>query len=287
MLQFWLKKRRQTRRYSVTTAGIIIFLLTQILSCSNPVKGYVEEAERKWQRGDYAGAVIEYRKVVEKDPSSKWSEEALFWIGTAYMLHLKDVEKALVNFKKLVRLYPQGERAPEAQFYIAGIYEKEYEDYSRAIVEYQRVIESYSNRALHQQAKYRIADCYMKKGDYKRAAEEWSQFLERYPKGENAEMALYLLGSSYHALGEYAKGREVFNRLLSENPDTELWTESRLGIAECLVGEGKLKEALQILRETRERYENKDAIDIKIAAIQSRINKSNLPFHSPSRRQKK
>lgn len=109
-----------------------------------------KDAYETFQKGEYIEARDKFQKYLEDHPSSKYSENALFWIGESYY-NEKNYEKAIVIYDDVIKKYPNGGKAPAA--------------------------------LLKQGMAFSLL------GDKKNASVIYKKIIERYPKSEQAEMA--------------------------------------------------------------------------------------------------
>lgn len=72
-----------------------------------------KDAYDTFQKGDYKAARDKLHKYVETYPASKYTENALYWIGECSYSE-KNYERAIVEFDDVVKKYPSGTKAPAA-----------------------------------------------------------------------------------------------------------------------------------------------------------------------------
>lgn len=100
-----------------------------------------KDAYETFQKGDYIAAREKFQNYLESHPGSKYSDNALYWIGESYY-NEKSYEKAIVVYDDVVKKYPDGGKAPAAllkqgmAFSVLG-------DKKNASVIYKKVIDRY------------------------------------------------------------------------------------------------------------------------------------------------
>ena len=100
-----------------------------------------KDAYETFQKGDYKAAREKFQNYLESHPGSKYSDNALYWIGESYY-NEKSYEKAIVVYDDVVKKYPDGGKAPAAllkqgmAFSVLG-------DKKNASVIYKKVIDRY------------------------------------------------------------------------------------------------------------------------------------------------
>ena len=100
-----------------------------------------KDAYETFQKGDYKAAREKFQNYLESHPGSKYSDNALYWIGESFY-NEKSYEKAIVVYDDVVKKYPDGGKAPAAllkqgmAFSVLG-------DKKNASVIYKKVIDRY------------------------------------------------------------------------------------------------------------------------------------------------
>ena len=252
---------------------VCFFYLFMLASCDQfdrTAKNEYEAATKQWNAGDYPTAVRMYFAIVKEHPRSPRADDALYWAGVTQFLYLGQTEQALQTLQLLLKRYPNRDSAPQAQWYIAQIYELGYSDYARAVEEYRKAAR-YPNRDVREKSLYSLADCLFRTGKSDEARDVWIGQVTEFPDGPNARVGYYRLGTTAFAKGELDKAETFYRRSLENNPDKELAIKASFALAGCLEAGDRLSEALKLYKEIEPAYSNKDAIRIKISALEKRI----------------
>jgi TolA-binding protein len=229
-----------------------------------------EAATRKWNAGDYPTAVRMYFTIAKEHPRSSRADDALYWAGVTQFLYMGQTEKALETLRLLLKRYPHREMAPQAQWYIAQIYELGYSDYGQAITEYRKASE-YSNTEVREKSLYSLADCLFRVGKIDEARDAWTRQVKEFPVGPNVRLGYYRLGTAAFSKGELEKAEAFYRKALENSSDQELALKAKFSLAGCLEAGDSLTEALKLYKEIEPVYTNKEAIQVKIKALESRI----------------
>lgn len=229
-----------------------------------------EAATKRWYAGDYQGAVSMYVSLVKNHPYSPHADNALYWIGVTQFLYLGETEKALEALRLLLKKYPRRDMAPGAQLYIAEIYELGYNDYARAIEEYRKAAQ-YSDKDVRERSLYSLADNLFRVGKVDAARDTWKTQVKEFPRGGKADIAFYRLGTTVFSKGHIEEAADYYRKSLEVSKDNEIAIKAKYALAQCLEASENLKEALAIYKELQPIYHNKDAIQIKIRALETRI----------------
>ncbi len=254
-------------------AVIVLLLAVLAAGCDVFDKTAINEYEaatKRWNAGDYPNAVRMYFELVKAHPYSTRADDALYWAGVTQFLYLGQTEKALETLRLLLKRYPHRDMAPQAQWYIAQIYELGYSDYGRAIEEYRKAVE-YSNREVREKSLYSLADCLFRVGKIDEARDVWARQVADFPHGPDVKLGYYRLGTTAFSKGELDKAESFYRKALEDNPDNELAVKAKFALAGCLEARDRLTEALKLYKEIEPAYSNKEAIQIKIKALEIRI----------------
>jgi len=229
-----------------------------------------EAATKRWYAGDYPAAVSMYISLVKNHPYSPHADNALYWVGVTQFLYLGETERSLQTFRLLLKKYPRRDMAPAAQLYIAEIYELGYNDYVRAIEEYRRATH-YSDKDVRERSLYSLADNLFRVSRIDDARSTWKTQVKEFPRGSKADLAFYRLGTTAFSKGQIEEAASYYRRSLEVSKDKETMVKAKFALAQCLEASESLKAALEIYQELEPLYQNKEAIRIKIKALETRI----------------
>ncbi len=249
---------------------LCVFMLAGCDLFDRTAQNEYDAATKQWNAGDYPTAVRMYLAIVKDHPHSPRADEALYWAGVTQFLYLGQTEQALQTLQLLLKRYPNRDSAPQAQWYIAQIYELGYSDYTRAVEEYRKAA-LYPNKDVREKSLYSMADCLFRIGKSDEARDAWTSQVTEFPNGPNARLGYYRLGTTAFAKGELDKAEAFYRKALENNPDRELAVKATFALAGCLEAGDRLTEALKLYKDIEPTYPNKDAIHIKISALEKRI----------------
>jgi TolA-binding protein len=251
-------------------AGALLVALAGCEALDKQASLEYETATKRWYAGDYPGAVAQYVSLVKAHPYSPHADNALYWIGVTQFLYLGETEKALQTFRLLLKKYPRRDMAPAAQLYIAEIYELGHSDPVRAIEEYRKAAQ-YSDKDVRERSLYSLADNLFRTGKIDEARTTWKTQVKEFPRGSKADLAFYRLGTTAFSKGQIDEAAAYYRRSLQVSKDKETVVKAKYALAECLEAAESLKEALAIYKELEPEYRNREAIQIKIKALETRI----------------
>ncbi len=170
---------------------------------------YAESLEKK---GDYKGAIGEYKDTVKYFPASPEAATAKFRTGVCYE-ELKRYDKAFKVYQEVLEKYPsfpQPEEVLRRQFAIAREY---YEGKRRplwlvklklfrargAAIEYfNKIVTTAPYSDLAVEAKLNAAELQQRKKQFDQAVESYQYIMENYPKTSAAETASFQSGICHY-----------------------------------------------------------------------------------------
>ncbi|HLB02778.1 MAG TPA: tetratricopeptide repeat protein [Nitrospiria bacterium] len=249
---------------------VLLFGLAILQGCEDSPKRLVEQAEQKFDAGDYLGAITYYEQVSENFPKNQMADDALYWAGIIHHLFLKDDDKALQAFQKLTRDYPASPFTTDSQSYIALILER-LQKTPQAIEAYEHLIEISPDIHVIQESHFKIGELYLEGGDLDQARNEWDALLKKYPSSALADKALFGIASTFYIQGRCKEALNFLDRLINDHPESELAIDAKFRAASCLEEEGHLQEALNRFREVAESYPNRLVVEKKIKALAEQL----------------
>ncbi len=106
------------------------------------------------KEGRYQQAILAFRNFLQNFPQSKYSANALYWLGEANYVS-RDYKTALQEFKKILSHYPESNKVQGAELKIGYTY-YEMKDWSSARAALGQVISHYPNTTVARKAKERL-----------------------------------------------------------------------------------------------------------------------------------
>lgn len=260
------------RHRLLIAALLVVPLLPGCDALDKPAMRQYEAAMTKWNAGEHRAAVQLYEALAKEHPWSPRADDALYWSGLTRFLYLGDTEKGLQTLRLLLSKYPRRDSAPGAQYLIAQIYELGYNDFERAIIEYERAA-AYRNREVREKSLYSLAENLMRLGRVDEAKASWERQVTEFPRGALAPFGYFRLGTTAFSQGGLEEAQAFYRRVLELTTDTDLILKTRYAMANCLEAAEQLDEALELYRAIAPAYPNREAIEIKIKALETRIAK--------------
>lgn len=106
------------------------------------------------QAGKLDKAVSGFQAFLKQYPNGEYSDNALYWLGSAYYVE-NDARHALSSLESLLRKFPNSPKVPDAMVKMGIIYQNEHK-ISQARAEFNRVLAEYPNSNAASVAKQRL-----------------------------------------------------------------------------------------------------------------------------------
>lgn len=256
--------------------------LGALTSCSvdNPKNHYVL-AEKLWSDQKYSAAVVEFEKVVQRDPKGTLGLQALYRAAATQALFLSLYSDALRNYNAFIARSTDAASVWDAKLEVGDILFSKTEQYDQAIPHYQGLLRDYPKAVEAPEFQFRIAKSHYYLRQFEDAIFHFQKLMKLYPSSPLAERALYEVGLTLFTGAEqrgpddlvktpYEDARKAFERFAARYPQSRWVPEARFGIASCLQELDRLDEATQIYEEIKDRYPSPAVIDVKLARIRER-----------------
>jgi tetratricopeptide (TPR) repeat protein len=182
--------------------------------------------------GNYAQAIKELQKIVERYPDEK---EAFLLMGYAYG-HPREFEEAIRQYTKAVKIDPLYKLAYNQLAYAYN----DIGDYEKSIWAINQYISIVPDEANPYDSR---ADLYAFNGKIDQAIESYKKALEMKPE---FYMSLTKLGHMYLFKTQYVKAESCYQQL-SSSSEKDTRSEGRTCLALIPFYQGKLEEALKVL----------------------------------------
>jgi len=234
---------------------------------ADEIRGTINLGSHMTERGDYEGAEIAYRQVLNaKDASPAAVKLAL--LGLAHMHRRKgELTKAVAIYEKYLKLYPGDDMAPDALLEL-GRSLREMGAYSTAIARFYSVINSTLKlpaggfthyQQLAKTAQFEIAETHFKAGEYAEAGKFFSRLRLLDLAPPDRAHAHFMAAYSLYLQNNMEETVNMLNSFLDQWPDDENVPEARYMLATSLRALKRPQEAfaatLQLLQVEKSRVQ--------------------------------
>lgn len=268
-------------RTSLLTSCLLVAAFQLGCSVDNPKNRYVL-AEKLWSDQKYAASVVEFEKVVQKDPKGTLGLQALFRAAATQALFLSQYGDALRNYNAFIQRSQDKAAVWDARLEVGEILFSKTEQYDLAIQHYQALLRDFSTVAEAPEFQFRIAKSHFFLRQFEDATFHYQKLIKQYPQSPLVERAVYELGLTAFTGAEQRSPTErnlkspfqdamaAFERFLKRFPQSKLAPEAKFGIASCLQELDRLDEATELYEEIKNSYPSPAVIEVKLARIKER-----------------
>ncbi len=232
----------------------------------------------------YKKAILKTDKVIEKWPTSKWYDDALYINGVSHY-YTEDYAKAEKRLRELVVSYPDSKYIKDARLYLAkarlklgeeatamslfedlfadsrdeeiraeaalalGEYYFENKDYSKAESYFSSLIDSLGGDEDKAVGKMYIADSYFNRFRYKKALNNYLELLDFELSTQDRYKAKYRAGECYYFMNDIEEGMKCFNELADDETYFDSLGAVKLKIAQGYEWNEELSLAIEVYEE--------------------------------------
>jgi TolA-binding protein len=254
--------------------------------CSvDSAKNHYVLAEKLWADGRYQAAVVEFGKVVKKDPSGPLGLQALIRSATTERLFLKNQRGALSKFQQYLRLAGDSKDSLAIERQVGDLLFEELGEYGESIQHYEAMLARHPADPQRPEYLFRVARSYFFLWKFPEAVAAYKKILKEYPGTVWSERAAFEIGLTYftsggHRAGDrpiaessqaYSKALSAYEAFLSAYPKSPLASRALYGIASCYEEMDQLDLAYKKYQEILPSYPSPNVIRIKLARIQERL----------------
>ena len=206
-----------------------------------PAADLYQLGETELNRKRYEDARANFRKIVERHPTSNYAPRARFLVGEAFYRE-GEFDKAIKEFEGFLSFFPRHEIADLVQYRLAMSYydqmkpvEQDQGITVKAIDSFKKLVRDYPDSRYASDALAKIDVCrgrlaqkelwvatyYLNQGTPVAARQRLEQLLKDYPRSLVIPEALYRLGEVYAIEGRAQDSQNAFRRVSDEYPFTE------------------------------------------------------------------
>jgi outer membrane protein assembly factor BamD len=235
---------------SVLRRFVLASLLVAVSGCGflKPLPTPILPPEELYTLGEghmetrrYADARDNFKKIVERHPTSSYAPRARFLLGETYYRE-SEFDKAIVEFRTFLSFYPRHQIADLVQYRLAMAYydqikpiEQDQGIAVKALEEFKKLVKEYPesryasdalakidiSRGRQAQKEVWVANYYYTQGNPSGARQRLELVLKEYPRTLVVPEALWLLAEVNTHEGKDAAARELLRRLADEYPYTD------------------------------------------------------------------
>jgi len=194
--------------------------------------------------------------------------KALQGAGDVSYLELGDYAGAILYYRRIISLYPGTAEARGARVAIGDIYRERFDDFQAAIAQYADVAASDAPEAPRYQLE--VAKAYLELRNYRQARTEARLLLERWPDHTLAEDAQLLTANAWVLEKRNPEALSAFQALIDRHPRNEILARALEGEAHLLAQASRFDQAIELYERALPIHPNPDAIRTNLMAVRDR-----------------
>jgi TolA-binding protein len=255
-------KRFQNNNFKLKIISFIVITLFLVMIPFNVLFSDEEEASSLYERGmdfedrgEYSRAIKFFGRLIRKYPDSKWSDDALFFIGECFG-KLGEFKKAIKAYKRVVIQSDSQDLCADALYMIGESYIK-LKDNSNAVMVFKALKKNYPDSIWatdidRQIEKYSIDSIKLLQDKEINVSENDVEILKKEnfdstnnTDNSNMDSVLYEVALNFHEKGLYDRALEIYERII-KNFKNSVWYEDVLYMSgEARVAIGDYEKALK------------------------------------------
>jgi TolA-binding protein len=257
---------------------VLIFMVSWLSACSGDhARNHYLLAEKLWADQKYSAAVVEFEKVITKDPGGQLGLQAMYRAAMTQYLFLSQYGDAVRKLRSYIQLSSDSQRIWEAQIQVGEILFSKAEQYEQAIIHYQFLLKQKPNAGEAPEFLYRIGKSHFFLFHFSEAVRTYQELIRTYPHSSWSKSAEFEIGISYFTQESYEKAMESFKKYIQKYPQSEKVPEANFGIASCLEELDRLEEAYEIYQTLKKIYPSPQVVAVKLARIRERLSQRGNP----------
>ena len=236
-------------------------------------KRFFEMAEDKIQSGSYFEAVDAFRRGISINPESRAALKALFRLGFAQEVYLRDYEASVYSYQEYLRLAQDPVGKYEVQKRVANVYFEHTQEPEKAMEAYRRLLELKIDSLERDQFYFRIARSHFLQNNFEEARSEYQNLLTQFPRSQLIPKTRFEIGNTYFMEGKYRLAIEAFKQVLRNHPQHPHAIEAQFWIAQSFEQLGELDQARENYKQLRIKYPTPEVVEKRLADLEKRIKK--------------
>jgi TolA-binding protein len=202
-------------------------------------------------QADFAGAVIEYQKLLAMKPSKPVEAKALFQLGRSYELE-NNPQQAAQYYERIRKEFYDTETAP-AVFLALGIAHVKSKQYKPAVSVLEEFEKRYPDSPLLSEVRYNKGLALSNLPDKNAAVEQFQSVIQNHKDDIFADRSRLQIARLYIGKKDFKPALDTLHTLVSRRND-DLAAEGLLMIGECYLSTKKTADALQAFKDVYEQY---------------------------------
>ena len=227
-------------------------------------------AEEAVQKGDYAGAIVHFKNVVDRYQKTPLAINAAHEAARIDHYQLKNPREAEIYYKHIVLYSSSADERIEAQKKLADIDFTQILDYTEAIVEFSRLLELPHSQNEDFIYRLSIARSYFYLSNFYQAQVEIETVLKRNYDKDLIFEALLLKANIYLTTKSLDEAINTFKLLIQKYPERSKKEMIALNLAVTYEEQKNFAKAIETLESLKDSYPKKGFIEARIKTLRER-----------------
>ncbi len=177
---------------------ILLFITVFLLACDLSFTGIeYRKGKKQYDHNNYKPAISHFKKVILRDPSSKYALESARLAARISFFETKQYTDAIDFYKHLIQYSTSEKERREAQGRIANIYFEKTVDYKKAITEYNKILLLPNSNEEIVEYRFNLARAHFYLNEFREAQSEIESALKISENKEKNFDLMMLLGNLF------------------------------------------------------------------------------------------
>jgi TonB family protein len=216
--------------------------------------------------GNYKKAIEKTDKVIEKWPSSKLYDDALYINGVSHY-YLEDYSRAEKRLRELVVNYPDSKYNIEARLYLAKARLKLGEE-ATAMTLFEELFSGIKDKEIRAEAALALGEYYFENKNFTKAEVYFNSLIDSLGNTEDKAIGKMYIADSYFNRFRYNRALKNYKELLKYDLTTPERYKAKFRAGECCYYLNDIEDGLKIFYELADDetyFDSLGAIKLKIA----------------------
>ncbi|MBJ93170.1 MAG: hypothetical protein CMP23_01705 [Rickettsiales bacterium] len=237
-------------------------------ACEEPVPDDLARADALFRAGRLEAAAAAYTGLGEE--AKGWRPFAAYRAAVIYRDALGDSRRAEKAFEECNRRYPMDSWGYSCLVELGDL-RRDARRFRAAISSYRAALEQRPRGSLAEHSLFHSGRCYLALGEFEQARVEWQELGREFPASALLPEVSLERARSFDLQGRYRDALEAYQATLEDHPGGLEEVLAAYGVAESYEQMGMLKEAELAFRSVLERHPNRQAVELKLSSLESRM----------------
>ncbi|MES2764842.1 MAG: tetratricopeptide repeat protein [Bacteroidota bacterium] len=213
-------------------------------------------ADAQYNLGNFDAALVDYKKVRDKYPTSPYGADAVRGMQYALIALGRDAEAPKVG-DDFVAQYPQTKVAEEVKYRQGELFYNG-RNFASAVTEYEDFLAKYPDSEKNSEAMFWLGKSYISMQDSTRAEKVFSDLEKKYPKSNYVPEGLLELALMHIELNRPQKADSIFGLLTMYYPENQIAQRAGFERGILMFSQGDTVRSMDVFKATADKYPGTD-----------------------------